>query len=91
MDQHLINIKKLVSEGDVKTALSLLDEYLNANPADDEAFFLRGNAFSKIGDWQNAINNYCEASSLNPNSPATEACKQINEILNFYNHDLYNP
>lgn len=91
MDQHLLEIKSLIAGGEIEKALMLLDEHLRENPNDDEAFFLKGNAFSKIGDWQNAINNYCEASSLNPDSPAKEAYKHINEILDFYNHDLYNP
>ena len=91
MNEHLLNIKELIATGEVERALLMLDEHLNANPTDDDAFFLKGNAYSKIGDWKNAIKNYCEASGLNPDSPAVEACKQINEIMDFYNHDLYNP
>ena len=49
-----------------------------------------GNAYRKKGDWQGAINNYLMAMELNPESPAVNAYKMANEILDFYNKDMYN-
>ena len=37
-----------------------------------------------------AINNYLEALHLNPDSPAKQALDIANEILDFYNKDMYN-
>ena len=37
-----------------------------------------------------AINNYLEAIHLNPESPAVQALEIANEILAFYNKDMYN-
>ena len=31
------------------------------------------------------------SAELNPDGPAQEALKQLQDILNFYNTDLYNP
>jgi hypothetical protein len=38
-----------------------------------------------------AINNYLEAIALDPHSPAVEAKQMLDDILNFYNKDCYNP
>ena len=51
----------------------------------------RGNSFRKQGNWQEAINCYIAAAELDPESPAVEAKAMLDEILNFYNKDAYNP
>jgi hypothetical protein len=38
-----------------------------------------------------AMNNYLEAMDLEPDGPAAQAYRTIQEILAFYNKDLYNP
>ena len=40
--------------------------------------------------WQQALKNYLEAISLNPESPAVEAHRMLIEILEFYDKDMYN-
>ena len=47
-------------------------------------------AYRKMGDWQQALNNYLEAIERNPESPAVSARDMIMNILNFYNKDMYN-
>jgi hypothetical protein len=37
-----------------------------------------------------AMNNYLEAVHRNPESPAQQALDMANEILAFYNKDMYN-
>ena len=56
-----------------------------------DELYERGNAFCKQGNWQEAINCYMEAIELNPDSPAVEAKAMLDDILNFYNKDAYNP
>ena len=56
-----------------------------------EAYFIMGNAYRRMNNWRLAMNSYCEAMDLDPESPAKEAYDTIVEILDFYNHDLYNP
>lgn len=56
-----------------------------------EEYFQLGNEYRKKGDWQHALDNYMEAIALNPESPAVEAKKFLEDILNFYNKDAYNP
>ncbi|MBO5507222.1 MAG: tetratricopeptide repeat protein, partial [Bacteroides sp.] len=56
----------------------------------DEPYYLLGNAYRKMGDWQQALNNYLEAIERNPESPAVSARDMLMNILNFYNKDMYN-
>lgn len=54
-------------------------------------WYQKGNAFRKQGDWQHAMDCYMEAISLDPSSPAVEAKQMLEDILNFYHKDAYNP
>ncbi len=89
--ESLTAIKALISQGEVDQALARLDQYLlTSSPHRDEAFYLRGNAYRKQGNWQLALNNYRYAMDLNPQSPATQAHRMVMDILNFYNKDMFN-
>lgn len=56
-----------------------------------EEFYKQGNAYRKMGNWQEAMNCYLEAISIDCKSPAVEAKQMLDDILNFYNKDAYNP
>jgi tetratricopeptide (TPR) repeat protein len=56
-----------------------------------EEYYQKGNECRRRGDWQMAINNYLEAIALDPDSPAVEAKQMLDDILNFYHKDYYNP
>ena len=56
-----------------------------------EEYYKLGNEYRKKGDWQMAINNYMEAIALDPDSPAVEAKRMLDDIMNFYCKDMYNP
>ncbi|GAB6982226.1 tetratricopeptide repeat protein [Prevotella dentasini] len=56
-----------------------------------EEYFRLGNEYRKKGDWKHALDNYMEAIELDPDSPAVEAKQMLEDILNFYNKDAYNP
>ena len=85
-------VQALLDAYETDEAISLLDGYrTSGGPMDDTLYYLLGNAWRKKGNWQMAINNYNEAIRLNPDSPAAGALEIANEILGFYNKDLYNP
>ncbi|MBR3896778.1 MAG: tetratricopeptide repeat protein [Bacteroidaceae bacterium] len=84
------NIKKLIDEGALQEAITQLGTLIDDGCEDDELYYLRGNAYRKLCNWQQALNNYLEAISLNPESPAKEAHRMLMEILEFYNKDMYN-
>ena len=56
-----------------------------------QLFYLRGNAYRQLGDWGKAMSSYLESTERDPESPAKQAYAHALEILDFYNHDLYNP
>ena len=81
----------MLRDGGTDEAIRLLEEYISAaSVPSDRAFYLLGNAHRKKGDWQKAINNYLEAMEINPESPARNAYSIANDILDFYNNDMYN-
>ena len=82
-------IKQLILDNKADEAIRLLDEIIAADPKNDEAFYLRGNAWRKKGNMQLAINNYLEAMEINPESPARQAHAMMMKIMNFFNKDMY--
>lgn len=72
-------------------AISILSDYINNHPDDDEAFTLRGMKHWGAGKRSLAINDYLTAIEINPHSRAAAALQAANEILDFRNKDLYNP
>ena len=84
-------IRNLLATEKADEAIEQLEAWRSAGGAmDDELFYLLGNAWRKKGNWQMAMNNYLEAVALNPESPAQQALDIANEILDFYNKDMYN-
>ena len=89
--EQLCDIRRLIHEGQVAEAIRALDSLLDTDfPARDEAYYLRGNAYRKQADWQQALNDYQRAADLNPDSPAVSARRARLDILEFYNQDMYN-
>ena len=84
-------ISDLLARDRADEAIALLDNYRkDGGKMDDSLFYLLGNAWRKKGNWQMAMNNYLEAVHLNPESPAAQALEIANEILAFFNKDMYN-
>ena len=84
-------VRSLLEANEADEAIVLLDGYrTSGGPMDDGLYYLLGNAWRKKGNWQMAINNYLEALNLNPDSPAKQALEIANDILDFYNKDMYN-
>ena len=87
----LDGIESILQEGRIEEAISLLGDFISSSTAPtDRAYYLLGNAYRKKGDWQGAINNYLEAMAINPESPAANAYRMANDILDFFNKDMYN-
>ena len=89
--EELNNIKMLISQGEIDQAIKELDKIITLCPSScDEAYYLRGNAYRKLGNLQQALNNYLYAIDINPESPAKAAHEILMDILNFYHKDMYN-
>jgi cytochrome c-type biogenesis protein CcmH/NrfG len=84
-------IKQLIYDGRPDEAIHLLDIHIAKHPADDNALYLRGNAYRKKADFQQALNNYLEAIALNPGSPAVQAHAMLMQILDYNSNEVNNP
>ena len=56
-----------------------------------EEYYQQGNAWRKQGDFKRALDSYMEAIALDPESPAVAAKEILDDIMNFYCKDYYNP
>ena len=64
---------------------------MTEQPQTSQQWYERGNALRREGRWGDAMNCYAEAIALDPDSPAVEARRMLDDIMNSYNKDLYNP
>lgn len=87
----LTEVRKKIEGLSGSEAVEVLTAYLADHPDDDEALTLRGMKYWGMEKRSAAINDYLEAIRLNPESKAVQALKAANEILDYYNKDLYNP
>ena len=83
-------IKQKIQNGNIDEAIQELDVIIENNPSSDEAYYLRGNAYRKKGDFQQALNNYLQATEINPESPAKLAHDMLMDIMDFYYKEMYN-
>ena len=84
-------VRTLLEEHRPDEAIAALEQFrADGGKMDDTLFYLLGNAWRNKGNWQMAMNAYLEAVALNPESPAAQALDIANEILAFYNKDMYN-
>ena len=88
-------IKEMLSNSEGEQALSAANEIVeNKGTSKDTlamAYYLRGNAYRQQGNVRLALNSYLEAMDLDPEGPAAEAYRHLQELLAFYNKDYYNP
>jgi tetratricopeptide (TPR) repeat protein len=76
--------------GDLELTLKILDNEKLLESA--EACFLRGEAFYKSQKFGDSLNNFKKVLEINPeNENAQTYVDMINNILNFYHKELYNP
>ncbi|MGP1515840.1 MAG: tetratricopeptide repeat protein [Bacteroidales bacterium] len=90
-DGILTRIRSLTDAEQYDKAIQELDIVLKENNKNDMAWYLKGNIFKKMENWQDAINCYTEAISINPKNPATTMRRICIDILNFYDKTMYNP
>ena len=85
----------MLSRSEGEQALNAANEIVEDKTVGREtlamAYYLRGNAYRQQGNVRLALNSYLESMELDPDGPAAEAYRHIQELLDFYNKDYYNP
>lgn len=84
-------MKKIVEMENIQSQIDALTVQINAMPRFAPNYYERGKLYWRLGNRAAAITDFNTAVSLDPSSPAASYLKMANEILDFYNHDLYNP
>ena len=88
-------IKDMLSRSEGDAALEAANEIVENKSVSREmlanAYYLRGNAYRQNGNIRMALNRYLEAMEIDPDGPAAEAYRHLQELLDFYNKDYYNP
>ena len=96
MEETIQQIKEMLARSESRDVIAHCDHMIENNPEADkkqvaQLYYMRGNAYRQLGDWGKAMSSYLEASERDPEGPAKQAYAHALEILDFYNHDLYNP
>lgn len=88
-------IKEMLSRSEGQEALEAANEIVESKGVSNEmlanAYYLRGNAYRQNGNVRMALNSYLESMELDPDGPAAEAYRHLQELLDYYNKDYYNP
>lgn len=88
-------IKDMLSRSEGDEALTAANEIVESKNVSREtlanAYYLRGNAYRQNGNVRMALNSYLEAMELDPDGPAAEAYRHLQELLAYYHKDYYNP
>lgn len=88
-------IKDMLSRSEGEEALTAANEIVESKGVSKEtlanAYYLRGNAYRQNGNVRMALNSYLEAMELDPDGPAAEAYRHVQELLAYYHKDYYNP
>lgn len=87
----LDDLKKEIMTKSYEESIEILTAYISEHPEDDAAFTARGMKHWGAGHRALAINDYLAAIAINPESPARQALRAANDILDYRNTDLYNP
>ena len=62
----LQDIKTILADNKIDEAINELNAIIANNPDDDEALFLRGKAYWRLGNRSRALTDYATAASINP-------------------------
>jgi len=73
-------------------SMDLLNQYLNINSSDLQAFLLRGRIYYRMQKWGEAMNDYSLVLESDPgNQEALSGLEMVKNILCYFTPDMFNP
>ena len=96
-EETIQQIREMLSRSESRDVIAHCDYIIEKEDNENnkkmvaQLFYLRGNAYRQLGNVRMALNSYLESMELDPDGPAAEAYRHIQELLDFYNKDYYNP
>lgn len=91
MTPPLDHIHQLIASEKITEAITDLNRIIADFPNHHDAIFLRGKLHWRIGNKSAATSDYCRASRLQPDGPASRALENARDIIDFFNPDILNP
>ncbi|MDR3117963.1 MAG: tetratricopeptide repeat protein [Mediterranea sp.] len=89
----LQKVRELIKKGQLNEALLTLANHIvsaTVTGSDrSELYYLMGNAYRKMGQFDLAIHYYNLAKNENPETPAVEALKMLQRIMAFYDKNMF--
>lgn len=79
-----------LTSNNVEEAHRLTSIAISQDEGNATLHYLQGKAFMKESKWGQAISCFKRAEELDPESPARECRLMLNDIMDFFNKDMYN-
>lgn len=91
-ENKFLQAKQLFEANDLAGSLRILDDCISAKTGDKNIFGLRARIRFKQQDWGGAMNDFLSVLDLEPeNNEAKTGLEMTQNILGYFNSDLYNP
>lgn len=91
MDSLNSYIGRAIDAGDLAQAQARIDDFVAESGETATTLYWRGNIALKQNQWDKAIGFYSQSEALDAHGPGREARLMLDDIMCFYNKDLYNP
>jgi tetratricopeptide (TPR) repeat protein len=83
-------LRKAEGEEAILKGIKMLDEAIEAQPGDEDLFFMRAELFYKLNRYGEAMNDYNRVLEINRNNKeAAGKIDIIKTILRYHNTDIY--
>ncbi len=84
------DIEQALASNSMEKVWEMLEEVKRSEGETAAYFYLLGKAHMKKSEWGKAMSGFLKAEELDPQSPARECRAMLNDIMAFYNKDMYN-
>lgn len=85
------HINNALEANDLAKAEVLLQQCSKAETTHDATlYYLKGKLHMKHSQWGKAMSAFKQSETLDPNGPAKECRLMLEDIMAFYNKDMYN-
>ncbi len=92
MENKLQEAFAMYQNNQVEQSLELVNQYIQENLSDYQAFLLRGRIHYRMQNWGDAMNDYALVlESDSENQEAKSGMEMVKNILGYFTPDLFNP
>ena len=83
-------ISQAIDSDNIAEAGRLIASARTTNDPHPTLLYLEGKLHMKQSRWSQAISSFLQSEELDPNGPARQCRLMLNDIMAFYNKDMYN-